>query len=210
MPITILSDIQRNCVSDDASVTGTPFLELNTCPTSICVGITGVSDWKASISPSSSRSSHMSFCKGLAVSGFLQVSMPPAMARMWSLLHAAFGGTSEPMFVAQMVLYWAGFGLIAAALARLGRGGAAAAVLAIGALPLFLGWQAVVLKDTQMLGAVLAACGAVAWWRLRGARVPVWALIAVGLQNSFAGVGLLALAGAGALISPTLRAGRGK
>ena len=37
----------------------------------------------------------------------------------------------------------------------------------------------------------------------------IWALIAVGLQNSFAGVGLLALAGAGALISPTLRAGRG-
>ncbi|WP_341203680.1 hypothetical protein [uncultured Sphingomonas sp.] len=120
------------------------------------------------------------------LSGAYEDWHPPAMARMWSLLHAAFGGTSEPMFVAQMVLYWAGFGLIAAALAPLGRGGAAAAVLAIGALPLFLGWQAVVLKDTQMLGAVLAACGAVAWWRLRGARVPVWTLIAVAALLAYA------------------------
>jgi hypothetical protein len=120
------------------------------------------------------------------LSGAYEDWHPPAMARMWSLFHAAAGGTSEPMFVAQMALYWAGFGLIAAALARLGRGRMAAVVLAIGALPLFLGWQAVVLKDTQMLGAVLAACGAVAWWRLRGARVPIWALIVVAMLLAYA------------------------
>jgi len=37
----------------------------------------------------------------------------------------------------------------------------------------------------------------------------IWALIAVGVQNGFGGVGLLALAGAAALITPTLRALRG-
>lgn len=111
---------------------------------------------------------------------------PPAMARMWSALHAAAGGTGEPMFVAQMALYWAGFGLIAAALARQGQGRAAAVVLAIGALPLFLGWQAVVLKDTHMLGAMLAACGVVAWWRLQAARMPVWAVVLVAALLAYA------------------------
>ncbi|PMV79606.1 hypothetical protein C1X51_32695, partial [Pseudomonas sp. FW306-2-2C-B10A] len=56
----------------------------------------------------------------------------------------------------------------------------------IGALPLFLGWQAAVLKDTQMLGAVLAASGGIAWWRLKGARVPVWALIIVAALLAYA------------------------
>lgn len=38
----------------------------------------------------------------------------------------------------------------------------------------------------------------------------IWALIAVAVQNGFAGVGLLALAGAAFLVAPTLRAARGK
>lgn len=121
-----------------------------------------------------------------ALTGAYEDWHPPAMARMWNALHAAIGGTSEPMFSLQMALYWAGFGLIAAALARLGRRRAAAAVLTIGALPLFLGWQAAVLKDTQMLGAVLAASGVIAWWRLKGARVPVWALIVVAALLAYA------------------------
>jgi hypothetical protein len=37
----------------------------------------------------------------------------------------------------------------------------------------------------------------------------IWALVAVGVQNGFGGVGRLALAGAAALITPTLRALRG-
>lgn len=116
---------------------------------------------------------------GQALTGVYDDWHPPAMARLWAGLHAVFGGTGEPMLVLQMALYWSGLGLIAAALARSDRVRAAAAVFAIGAMPVFLGWQAIILKDTQLLGAALAAFGIVAWWRLRDERVPRWALVGV-------------------------------
>ena len=100
---------------------------------------------------------------------------PPAMARLWAL----FGPTgAAPLFALQMGGYWLGLGLIAAALAAAGRRGAAFAVLAIGLWPPFLGWQAAVLKDAQMLGAMLAAVGLVGWWRLRARPVP-WPVVPV-------------------------------
>ena len=98
---------------------------------------------------------------------------PPAMARLWSLLHV-LGGGAAPMMMLQIALYWLGLGLIATALGRTGRPRAAGLVLAIGALPGFAVWQWVVLKDVQMVAAMLAAVGIVAWWRLREKRVP-WA-----------------------------------
>lgn len=106
---------------------------------------------------------------------------PPAMARLWAVLDAAFGGGAEPMLVVQMGLYWLGLGLIAAALTRLERGVAAAAVLVIGVWPPFLGWLAAVLKDAQMAGAMLTAVGLVAHWRLRERAVPraAWAAVAL-------------------------------
>ncbi len=106
---------------------------------------------------------------------------PPVMARLWGVLHVGVGGGAAPMLVLQMALYWTGFGLIAAALARIDKPRAAVVMLAIGVTPLFLGWQGTVLKDAQMLGAMLAAVGLVGWWRLRGKAVPVrgWLLIAV-------------------------------
>jgi hypothetical protein len=110
---------------------------------------------------------------------------PPAMARLWAVLHP-LGPGAAPMFVLQVALYWLGLGLIAAALARRGRAGAALVVLAIGAFPVFAGWQAVVLKDTQMLGAVLAAVGLVAWWWLDGRRLPVAAVAAIVLLLGYA------------------------
>lgn len=121
-----------------------------------------------------------------ALSGAYEDWHPPIMAYVWAVLHRLFGGTAEPMLVLQMALYWAGFGLIAAALARRGGRAGAAGVLVIGALPLFLGWQAAVLKDTQMLGAMLAAVGLIAWWRLRGVRVPLWAMVGVALLLAYA------------------------
>lgn len=121
-----------------------------------------------------------------ALSGQFEDWHPPIMARLWRVLHGLFGGGAGPMLALQLALYWAGFGLIAATLARLGRGRAAVAVLGVAVLPLFLGWQGVVLKDTQMLGAMLAATGTLAWWRLRGERLPVAALLAVGVLLGYA------------------------
>jgi hypothetical protein len=122
---------------------------------------------------------------GQALSGAYDDWHPPIMARLWSLFHLAWGGQA-PMFVLQSLLYWLGLGLVAAALAREGRRGAAAALLLLGALPLFAGWQAAVLKDAQMAGAMLAATGIAAWWRLAGRRLPLAAGIAVALLLLYA------------------------
>ena len=96
---------------------------------------------------------------------------PPIMAHLWRLLLFA-GGGQAPMFVLQAMLYWLGLGLAAAALARQGEVRAGACVLALGAFPLFAGWQAAVLKDAQMTGALLAATGIAGWWHLRGRPLP--------------------------------------
>ncbi len=109
------------------------------------------------------------------VSGSYYDWHPPAMARLWSLFHAAGWTGQAPMFVLQVLLYWAGLGLLAAALARSGCRIAAGAVIALGLWPPFLGWQAAVLKDGQMAGALLAATGLVAWKRLR--REPLGPLV---------------------------------
>src|ERR1043166_2575609 len=90
---------------------------------------------------------------GQALRGAYDDWHPPIMARLWSLFLLFWTGQG-PMFVLQALLYWLGLGLIAAALAREGAPRAAAAVLILGALPLFAGWQAAVLKDAQMAGAM--------------------------------------------------------
>lgn len=106
---------------------------------------------------------------------------PPVMARLWALLHPLGSGT-EPMLLLQLASYWIGLGALAAALGRW----RALAVLAIGASPLFLGWQAVVLKDGQLVGALACAVGLVAWFRLR-ARPMTWpAVAAVALCLAYA------------------------
>lgn len=102
------------------------------------------------------------------VSGAYYDWHPPVMARLWSLFHASGWAGQAPMFLLQTLLYWTGLGLVAAALARGGKRVAALAVLALGLWPPFLGWQAVVVKDGQMAGALLAAAGLVAWKRLQG------------------------------------------
>jgi len=101
------------------------------------------------------------------VSGAYYDWHPPAMARLWSLFHALGWAGQGPMFLLQTVLYWTGLGLLAAALARGGARIPAMAVLALGLWPPILGWQAVVVKDGQMAGALLAATGLAAWRRLQ-------------------------------------------
>ncbi|WP_174296408.1 hypothetical protein [Sphingomonas bacterium] len=98
---------------------------------------------------------------------------PPAMARLWAVLHAIFGGGTGPMLAVQMLAYWTGFGLFAGALVTTGRRWAGWALLVVAAWPPFLGWQAVVLKDAQLTGAMLAAAGLAGWWRLRHRQIPV-------------------------------------
>ena len=120
-----------------------------------------------------------------ALTGVYDDWHPPVMARLWAALHPLTPGAA-PMLIVQMALYWLGLGLVASALARSGRARAGLAVLAIAAFPLFAGWQGVVLKDTQMLGAVLAAVGLVAWPRLAGERIPVATLAAVVMLLAYA------------------------
>ncbi len=119
------------------------------------------------------------------VAGVLDDWHPPIMARLWMMLHPLGAGTA-PMFVVQVALYWLGFGLIAAVLVRTGKWRAAIAVLAIAAFPLFLGWQAAVLKDSQMSAALLAAIGLAAWWRLAAQRLPVAAGAAIAVLIAYA------------------------
>ncbi|KQU55972.1 hypothetical protein ASG67_07770 [Sphingomonas sp. Leaf339] len=115
-----------------------------------------------------------------ALSGSYDDWHPPVMARLWAGL-LVFGAGAGPMLVVQMATYWSGLGLIAAAIMRAGRARAGWAIVAVGLFPLFLGWQAVVLKDAQGIGAMLAAVGIVGWWRIDGRRVPgaVWAVAAM-------------------------------
>jgi hypothetical protein len=110
---------------------------------------------------------------------------PPAMARIWALL-ASLGPGATPMLVLQLATYWLGLGLLAAALARAGRTRSALVILVIGVLPPFLGWQGVVLKDAQLVGALLAAVGIVGWWRLANRPTPASAMIPVALLLVYA------------------------
>lgn len=97
---------------------------------------------------------------GQALSGRYDDWHPPVMARLWSLTHGVMAGAG-PLLALQMAGYWLGLGLIAGRMRQVGRPRAAWAVLAVGIWPPFLGWQAMVLKDAQMLGAMLAGVGLV-------------------------------------------------
>ncbi|MGN6820478.1 MAG: hypothetical protein ACTHJR_17610 [Sphingomonas sp.] len=122
---------------------------------------------------------------GQILSGRYDDWHPPIMARLWSLFHL-MGGGAGPMMALQILLFWLGLGLLAAALAKKGARRAAFPVLAIGALPWFAVWQWSVLKDVQMVAAMLAATGVIGWWRLRGVRVPWIGWVLAGLLLAYA------------------------
>lgn len=107
---------------------------------------------------------------------------PPIMARFWSLFGRHGAG---PMLVLQLAGWWLGLGGIAAGIVDR-RPRAALAVLAIGLVPPWLGWQVSVLKDAQMTAATLAAVGLVGWWRLRGRALPGWAWLPVAVLLGYA------------------------
>ncbi|AMK22708.1 MULTISPECIES: hypothetical protein [unclassified Sphingobium] len=99
---------------------------------------------------------------------------PPVMARLWSILPFAQHGTA-PMFALQLSGYWIGLGLLAQAVG----GRRAIVLLAVGATPFLSGWIAVVIKDSQMIGALALATGLVGHFRLRHQPIPAPALIVI-------------------------------
>jgi hypothetical protein len=107
---------------------------------------------------------------GQVLSGDVDDWHPPIMVRLWQLLLPLGRGTGS-MFILQVGLYAFGFALIADALARCGRWRAAVATGVLALSPLLLGWQMIVLKDAQMLGALIAACGIIAHYRIRQRRI---------------------------------------
>ncbi|MBI0474114.1 hypothetical protein D9601_01870 [Sphingomonas sp. MA1305] len=118
-----------------------------------------------------------------ALSGRYEDWHPPIMAHLWAL----FGARGQaPMMLLQLAGYWLGFGVLIVVLAALGCRVAALVLLVVALWPPFLGWQPVVLKDTQMLAALLAATGLVAMWRLRERRLPVGVWIVVALLLGYA------------------------
>lgn len=116
-------------------------------------------------------------------SGGLDDWHPPVMARLWSVVDALGWHGAAPLFVLQVALFFAGLGLFAAALPRIRAGVRAVAALAL-LIP--VDWLTAVVKDAQMVAALTAATGIVAWFRLQERRVPVAAGIGVGVLLSYA------------------------
>ncbi|MEH3120459.1 MAG: hypothetical protein PGN16_00535 [Sphingomonas phyllosphaerae] len=135
---------------------------------------------------------------------------PPIMARLWQVLLPLGHGTA-PLLVLQLAGYWLGLALIADALAAAGRARAGWATLMVGLLPPLLGWQVVVLKDAQLVGATLAATGLIARYRLHGRPVPLGVIAIAGLLFGYALLvranAVFALAPLIVALSPLRRAG---
>lgn len=121
-----------------------------------------------------------------ALSGNYDDWHPPVMAWTWGWLHRTFGGTTGPMLALQFGGYWLGFGLVADVLAATGRWRSAIAGLVLGASPLLLSWQVVILKDAQMFDALVAAVGIVAAYWLRERRLPLLAQALVAVLLAYA------------------------
>ncbi|MEH3103917.1 MAG: hypothetical protein PGN12_08420 [Sphingomonas phyllosphaerae] len=119
------------------------------------------------------------------ISGQLDDWHPPIMVWLWQALFP-LRHDAAALLTVQLAGYWLGLSLIADALALTGPRRAGWAILGVGLLPPLLGWQGVVLKDAQMVGAALAATGLIARHRLRDRPVPAAAAIAAGMLFGFA------------------------
>lgn len=106
---------------------------------------------------------------------------PPIMARLWSVFSFA-GRSAAPLLILQIAGYWLGLGLLGRALGHR----KAIVLLALGATPLMLGWLAVIVKDSQLVGALTLATGLVGFYRLRDRRIPPVAFIVVILCLAYA------------------------
>ena len=83
---------------------------------------------------------------------------PPLMAWAWRRLAFIMPGPA-PMLLLQLLLYWAGIGLIAWWACRRGQRGLAVAIACAGWLPAPLALTGTVLKDVLMAGFLLVSSG---------------------------------------------------
>ncbi|MCY7369490.1 MAG: glycosyltransferase family 39 protein [Polaromonas sp.] len=136
-----------------------------------------------------------------AVAGQFTDWHPPVMAWLWSYLRL-IGDGPGPFLMLHLLAYWAGFGLLADAMRRLGRPRLAWLVALAGAFPPFLYINATVMKDVGLVAFWLAAVGYLFWIRSQDRRVPpfgwlvVAAFIAYGTlvrSNAVFGLGPLLL-----------------
>ncbi len=121
-----------------------------------------------------------------ALAGVYDDWHPPVMAWLWSRLLVMGAGGTGPMLLAQLGLYWVGLGLLGAGLARSAAPRSAWLVLLAGLSPLVADWMLVVVKDSQMIGATVAATGIVGWYRLQKRAVPRAAAVLAGVLLTYA------------------------
>jgi hypothetical protein len=113
-----------------------------------------------------------------AVSGRYTDWHPPVMAWLWSVLRH-LGDGPGPFLVLHLALYWAGFGLLADGMRRMGHPRTAVLIALAGAFPPFLYLNASVVKDVGMVASWLAAIGLLFWYRAQGRRIPLYSGAAV-------------------------------
>lgn len=134
---------------------------------------------------------------------------PPLMAWIWRRLMFVMPGPA-PVLLLQLLLYWAGIGLVAWWAYRRGERGLAVAIAAAGFLPAPLAISGAVLKDVLMAGCLLCATGLL-MWRRRAATVAaiVFLFVAAALRLNalFACLPLLLAALPASLTRTKLRAG---
>lgn len=104
---------------------------------------------------------------------------PPILGRLWQVFLALGLEGTAPFYILQTGLFWLGLGLIASALDRIGHLRAAIGILLLGCLPHVLGWNTLVLKDTQMTCCLMAASGLFIAQRLQGRPIGLARTIAI-------------------------------
>lgn len=111
---------------------------------------------------------------------------PPILGRLWQVFLALGLEGTAPFFVIQTGLFWLGLGLIASALDRIGHVRAAIGILLLGCLPHVLGWNTLVLKDTQMTCCLLASAGLYIGQKLQGRPIGLARAVAIAVLLCYA------------------------